>query len=84
MGTEIQYTAASKKEETDRKGTQGHENNMNPRLTFPGRLTQRQKGVSAKKTLPQGAWKGNLFVWWVKFPFEKPPSSLLIPRASTV
>lgn len=66
LGTEVHDTAVFLKEETDRKGKQGHENKMNPGVTFPIRLIrfpQCQKRVSVKKTLLQGAWKVNLFVW---------------------
>ena len=45
---------------------------------------QHQKGFYVgKKRLPfpQRVWKGNLYAWWVKFPFDKflPPP---VPQAS--
>ena len=79
VGMEIECAAASKKTRTDRKGKQGHGNNRNLGLIFHEAclLPPAPEGVlcwgKKKKRLPfpRGVWKGNLYAWWVKFPFEK-------------
>lgn len=68
LGTEIQYTAVLKKEETDKKGKQGHENKMNPEVSFSHEaclLPPVSEGGFCEKDSSPRSSEGNLFVCWV-------------------